>query len=152
MKKKLLLLSLLLITLLFMGCDQSTSISKMTITNDSSETITNIEVRYNAYLAATSKMASYENSLTDGQFVEQNESVEYDLLPIVSDPINEFSTIRVRISTTHEGDEGTEYEYEDVYIRIENDAVFTLHYKGYDNDDDSKFTIAGTGATFPSVV
>jgi hypothetical protein len=129
MKKKLLLSSLLLMALLFSSCNLAFLNTKMSLVNDSNETITSIEV--SPFLDVNSKVIGYiHDSLGEAQVVAPNESVGYTLPNVASDSI-----IRVLITS----ESGTR----NYYINFEKEANFTVHYNGYSEG----LSITGTGAS-----
>ncbi len=138
MKKKIVLLNILLLALVFSSCSLFNNSPKMTIVNKSSEVISSIEIR--SYIGVNSKTVSGPNndSLADGQTIDENEKVSYDLPLLAPD-----SALYVKVY--YNNDSNSEY----TGVLYDSDANFTLEYNG--STQVEVFSISGDGASIPVV-
>ncbi len=138
MKKKIVLLNILLLALVFSSCSLFNNSPKMTIVNKSSEVISSIEIR--SYIGVSEKIASgpSNDSLTDGQTVGVDGKVSYNLPLLAPD-----STLYVKVYYNNDSNS------EDTGVIYDSDANFTLEYNGSTNIE--VFSIIGDGASIPVV-
>ncbi len=135
MKNKSILLSILLFALVFSSCNLGDDLAQMTIVNNSTETISSIEVK--AYVEANSKIAytpppsPSNDGLSAGQTVLPTESVTFSLPKPSTD-------LYVKVWDTNDAN------YKDVYLTYDEGGIFTLTYNGATSD----YTISGDGARF----
>ncbi len=134
MKKKIVLLNILLLTLVFSSCNLFRDSAKMTFVNKSNEVISSIELE--SYIGVNSKgfVGSTNDSLATNQTVENNEKVTFDL-PLLA------SNTKLKVTVYYTNDSETS-SCEITYDAILN-PIFTLEYNGSTNDP--VFSIIGDG-------
>ncbi len=132
MKKKIVLLNILLLTLVFSSCNLFKDSAKMTLVNKSSEIISSIEIE--SYIGANSKGWGITDSLADGQTVDSNEKLTFDL-PLLA------PNTKLEVTVWANNDNDPSY-CEITYDAIVN-PIFTLEYNGSTNDP--VFSIIGDG-------
>ncbi len=137
MKKKIVLLNILLLALVFSSCSLFNNSPKMTIVNKSSEVISSIEIR--SYIGVSEKIASgpSNDSLADGQTVAVDGKVSYNL-PLLAPG----STLYVKVYFDGDQDSDT------TNLEYTSDANFTLEYNG---GNTNIFSLSGDGANFPEI-
>lgn len=136
MKKKIVLLNILLLALVFSSCNLFRDNAKMTFVNKSNEVISSIELK--SYIGANTKgFVGFVDSLADGQTVSNNEKVTFDL-PLLAPN----TSLRVLVLFNND-DDLTAQNCEITYDAIVNPS-FTLEYNGSTNDP--VFSISGEGA------
>ncbi|NCD07038.1 MAG: hypothetical protein EOL97_13045 [Spirochaetia bacterium] len=135
MKKKIALLNILLLALVFSGCSLFNDGPKMTLINDSSVAITSIEVR--SYIGVNSKtdIGPSNDSLEDGQIVAVDGEVTYDL-PLLA------PNSKLYVKVYYNNDASSNY----TELTYDSDANFNLKYLG--NSNNPVFSISGDGASF----
>jgi len=119
MKKKIVLLNVLLLVLVFSSCSLSKDGASMTIVNKSSEVITSMEIE--VQIGVNEKFAAGPefDSLKDGQTISQDEKVTFTLPVLASE-----SAMTVKVF--YNNDQSTKT----TYVKYEDDANFTLEYNG----------------------
>ncbi len=132
MKKKIVLLNILLLTLVFSSCNLFKDSAKMTLVNKSSDVISSIEIE--SYIGANSKGWGITDSLADGQTVDSNEKVTFDL-PLLA------PNTKLEVTVWANNDSVSSY-CEITYDAIVN-PIFTLEYNGSTNPP--VFSIIGDG-------
>lgn len=133
MKKKIVFLNILLLSLVFSSCNLFNNGPKMRIINNSVEEISSIQVK--SYIGVNSKTnpSVSNDSLAEGQTVPVDGEVFYNL-PLSAPGSNLYVVI-------HTEDDANSSSVKVIY---DSDANFNLKYNGKDNDP--IFSISGEGA------
>ena len=133
MKKKLLLLNILFLTLVFSSCGLTNeNYTKMTFTNNSSdEVISSIEVK--SYVGVNDKSSIIVDSLEDSQTLSLNDEVSFNLPKLAPS-----SSLSVDVWYNNDA------TYEQIYIEY-GESDFSLTYNG--STEDPVFTISGDEAS-----